>query len=166
MTIVDRIEYYKIVREILKNEEFQKRKFYKHHGNISVYQHSIAVSKLSYLIAKKIGLDYKSTAIGALLHDFYPNPWQENMIKKRFLQKHGFVHAHEAKLNAIYYFPNLVDEKVANIIERHMFPLNKIPPKYKEGWIVTIVDKYISMEVIKQPLFFKSMILRKKVKEV
>ena len=154
MLIPDIIEYYKIISPILKHDEFQKRKYYRHHGDISVYQHCLNVSKLSYKMAKKLKLDYKSAAIGGLLHDFYPNPWQENNIKKSFFEQHGFVHANEAKLNAMYYFPELVDEKVQNIIERHMFPLNKIPPKYKEGWIVTLADKYVSMEVFKQPTAF------------
>ena len=62
------------IADLLKKEEFQKRKYYPHHGKISVYEHSLAVSKLSYDIAKKLKLDYKSAAIGGLLHDFYPNP--------------------------------------------------------------------------------------------
>lgn len=32
-----------------------------------------------------------------------------------------------------------------------MFPLNKIPPKYVESWIVNLCDKYVSLEVIKEP---------------
>ena len=157
MTINDRIEYYSIINEILKNEEFQKRKNFMHHGNLSVYDHSLAVSKLSYTLAKRLKKDYRSAAIGGLLHDFYVNPWQEIKEKQKLLKKHGFTHALDAKNNAKLYFPNLLNKKVENIIERHMFPLNVIPPKYIESWIVTFVDKYVSMvEInvdIKTPAF-------------
>ena len=61
-------------------------------------------------------------------------------------------------INAHKYFPNLMNEKIDDIILRHMFPLNKIPPKYKEGWIVTTVDKYISLEVFKNPKFLPKLI--------
>lgn len=150
MSWLDKVEYYNIVFDILKNKEFQKRRLYKHHGNISVYDHSIAVSKLSYAIAKKFNRDYKSAAIGGLLHDFYYKPWQENKNKTKFLKKHGFVHAEEARDNSYNYFSDLMNEKIDNIILRHMFPLNKIPPKYIEGWIVTVADKYVSLEVFKE----------------
>ena len=157
MTINDRIEYYSIINEILKNEEFQKRKNFMHHGNLSVYDHSLAVSKLSYTLAKRLKKDYRSAAIGGLLHDFYVNPWKEIKEKQKLLKKHGFTHALDAKNNAKLYFPNLLNKKVENIIERHMFPLNVIPPKYIESWIVTFVDKYVSMvEInvdIKTPAF-------------
>ena len=157
MTINDRIEYYSIINEILKNEEFQKRKNFMHHGNLSVYDHSLAVSKLSYTLAKRLKKDYRSAAIGGLLHDFYVNPLKEIKEKQKLLKKHGFTHALDAKNNAKLYFPNLLNKKVENIIERHMFPLNVIPPKYIESWIVTFVDKYVSMvEInvdIKTPAF-------------
>ena len=67
------------------------------------------------------------------------------------LKKHGFVHASEALENSKNIFPHLINKKVANIIERHMFPLNKIPPRYAESWIVNLCDKYVSLEVIKEP---------------
>ena len=149
MSYQDKIEYYNIVYEILKSEEFQKRRQYKHHGNISVYDHSIRVSKLSYIVAKKLNKDYKSAAIGGLLHDFYYKPWQENKIKCPFFQKHGFVHAKQARDNSYKYFLELMNDKLDDIILRHMFPLNKIPPKYVESWIVTVADKYVSLEVFK-----------------
>ena len=158
MSILWRVEYYKIVKEILEHPEFIKRKNFKHHSNISVYDHCLAVSKLSYKIARKMKLDYKSAAIGGLLHDFYTKPWQECTEKKKLLEQHGFTHAKDALMNAHKYFPNLMNEKIDNIILRHMFPLNKVPPKYKEGWIVTTVDKYISLEVFKNPKFLPKLV--------
>ncbi len=151
MTLEEKEEYYSIIYEILENDEFQKRKQYKHHGNISVYEHSLAVSKYAYIVAKRLGYDYKSVAIGGLLHDFYYKPWQENIEKVPLLKKHGFVHAREALENSKNIFPHLINKKVANIIERHMFPLNKIPPRYAESWIDNLCDKYVSLEVIKEP---------------
>ncbi len=158
MTVDWKKDYYNIVDEILKNDEFIKRKKFKHHDNISVYDHCLAVSKLSYEIARKMNLDYKSAAIGGLLHDFYSKPWQDNKKKEKLLEAHGFTHAKDALLNAHKYFPNLMNEKIDDIILRHMFPLNKIPPKYKEGWIITVVDKYVSLEVFKNPKFLPTLI--------
>ena len=164
MTHIEAKEYYEIIYDILSNDEFQKRKKYHHHGDITVYDHSLAVSKLSYIIAKKLKKDYKSAAIGGLLHDFYREPWQEKKEKEKFLKKHGFTHAKDAKENSYYYFPQLMNNKIENIILRHMFPLNKIPPKYVEGWIVTFADKYISLEVFKNPKFLYRLIgIQKKV---
>ena len=57
MSINERIEYYSIINDILKNEEFQKRKNFMHHGNQSVYDHSLSVSKKAYLISKKLNLN-------------------------------------------------------------------------------------------------------------
>lgn len=150
-------EYYEIVKEILESAEFQKRKTYLHHENCTVYEHCLMVSFLSYLWAKKWKCDYKSAAIGGLLHDFYDKPWQTNAPKSsgkkktKFLKQHGFVHAGEAVANSYRYFPTLMNQKVENIIRRHMFPLNICPPRYKEAWIITCVDKYVSMDVLKNP---------------
>lgn len=145
------LEFLSYVKEILESDEFQKRKQYHHHHNLSVYDHSLDVSYKAYNIAKKRKLDTKSTAIGALLHDFYYEDWQLSKTKKPFFKKHGFVHAKEACENAKKTFPNLINKKIENIILRHMFPLNIHPPKYKEAWIVTYVDKISSLNVLKHP---------------
>ena len=53
-------EYYEIVKDILNNEEFIKRKTYRHHGNITVYDHCLRVSIMAYKISKRLKLgDYK-----------------------------------------------------------------------------------------------------------
>lgn len=142
-------EFLKIVAPILNSKEFELRKKWVHHENCSLYEHLLAVSYLSYKICKKRKWNYRDAAIGGLLHDFYKQPWQEHVYdKKSFFKQHGFTHAHEAMENAYKFFPELMNERIANIIERHMFPLNIVPPKYREGWVVTYVDKRLSMDVV------------------
>lgn len=144
-------EYIEIIKPIITNKEFIKRKLYHHHENRSVYGHSLMVSLKSYHVAKKLGLDYKAAAIGGLLHDFYYKDWQTEEERKPLLESHGFVHPKEALENSKKIFPNLIDKKTANIIKRHMFPLTFIPPFYYESWLICFIDKYCSLEVFKTP---------------
>ncbi len=156
-------EYYRIVKDILNSKEFQKRKNFMHHYNESVYDHVLRVSLDCYKIGKKFKLDYKSLAIAGLLHDFYSNPWQVKKKKTKFFQKHGFVHAHEARVNAEKYFPELMNPKICSMIETHMFPLNKRIPRSKEAWLLTLVDKADSLEFLMHPLLFTGLVKLKKV---
>lgn len=143
-------EYLDIVQYILSNEEFKKRIEYNHHENRSVYTHSLLVSFNSYKVAKLLKLDYESAAIGGLLHDFYYNDWQKNP-KKGLKNMHGFVHAYEALENSRKIFPEYMTDKISDIIVKHMFPLNIRPPKYAESWIITCVDKIVSLEILATP---------------
>lgn len=161
-------EYLRIVSPILENKEFQKRLKYHHHENRSVYVHSLMVSYNSYRIAKILHLDYERAAIGGLLHDFYYEDWQlAPKKKKKLFHQHGFIHPYEALENSKKYFSHLIDDKVSDIIVRHMFPLTIIPPRYLESWIITMVDKYISFEVFKEPKkLYKYIGIRPKEKKV
>ena len=49
-----------------------------------------------------------------------------------------------------------MNKKVENIILRHMFPLNIVPPKYLESWLITLTDKYVSLEVV--PYLLKKLV--------
>ena len=141
-------EYLKIVSPILNSPEFKRRKKWMHHEGVSLYEHLLIVSYLSYKICKKYNFHYKDAASGGLLHDFYYRSWQDNLgDKKPFFKQHGFIHAKEAMYNSYKFFPKYMNKRICNIILRHMFPLNIIPPRYKEGWVVTYVDKKVSMEV-------------------
>ncbi|MBR1416623.1 MAG: hypothetical protein IJ572_02260 [Bacilli bacterium] len=155
-------EWLDIVKEILLNDEFQKRKYFRHHKG-RLWDHVTEVSYYSFLMAKVHHADSKVCAIAGLLHDFYPKAYKYSKeldeidhdyvtdVKKKqsIFKMHGFSHAEAAAINSKKYFPNLVDDKIFSIIKTHMFPLNisKIP-KYKEGWIVTYVDKKLSIGLI------------------
>ena len=117
----------------------RKEKDYMQHGSTSVYEHSVKVAYISLCLAKWLHLkvDPVSLMRGALLHDYFLYDWHE---KDRSHRLHGFRHASTALRNAEKDFQ--LNEVERNIIARHMFPLNPIPPKYKEAWVVCLADKY------------------------
>jgi len=138
-------EFETIVGDILTHSEFQKLKNIGHHGN-GLYEHSVAVGYYSYRVAKVLGMDYKSVARGATLHDFFTESWQGQKKNskgiKRIKEMHGFSHPKTALINAEKYFD--IDERQADMIVKHMFPLTPIPPMHMGGWIVTAVDKCVA----------------------
>lgn len=130
-------EYKKIVKDILRNKEFKKLYNIEHHG-ISRMEHSIKISYYSYLIAKKLKMDYVSVARGGLLHDFFLNGDERNSGKK-FLDT--FTHPSLAVQTTKSNFD--INEVEENIIVSHMFPIYLSLPKHKESVLVNIVDKVI-----------------------
>lgn len=141
-------KYLEIVNDILNNDEFLRLKKCEHHG-ISRFDHSLKVSYNAYKFARKYDLDYKSAAIGGLLHDFFDD---ENVsLKEKFVST--FNHPLKAEVNALEKFN--VSPKEADIIRSHMFPLNFIVPKYKESWIVSLYDKKVAINEFSQKLGHK-----------
>lgn len=132
-------EYMNIVSDILNNDKFLTIKKCKHHG-IDRLSHSMRVSYYSYIVTKKLHLNYNETARGGLLHDFFCN--DELGTKK---QKFRFaLHPYRSLKNACNNFELSDLEK--DIIINHMFPTlpHKIP-KYMESWVVSIVDKAVAI---------------------
>lgn len=130
-------EYKKIVKDIFRNVEFKKLYNIEHHG-ISRMEHSIKISYYSYKIAKKLGMDYVSVARGGLLHDFFLDGDERNG-KEKFLDT--FTHPKRALDTSMEHFN--VNDIEKNIIVSHMFPIYISMPKYKESFLVNLVDKVI-----------------------
>lgn len=135
-------EYYEMIEDICKHPEFLKLKDYFHH-NSSIYHHVHDVAYLSYRICKYLKLDYRSAARGALLHDFFLYDWRNHDVPDLPKEKyHGLEHPKIATINAKKHFP--INEVEEDIIRKHMWPLTLVPPMYKESFIVSFADKYLS----------------------
>jgi uncharacterized membrane protein len=135
-------EYYEVVGDILQHEEFLKLKDFFHH-NSSIYHHVHDVAYLSYRISKFLKLDYRSTARGALLHDFFLYDWRHHDLPDLPREKfHGLEHPKIAVANAKKHFA--INDIEEDIIKKHMWPLTLVPPKYKESFVVSFADKYLS----------------------
>jgi uncharacterized protein len=130
------------VEDILRHEEFLKLKNFFHH-NSSIFEHAINVAYYSYRICKFLKLDHRSAARGALLHDFFLYDWRNHDVPDLPKEKyHGIEHPRIALENAEKHFK--LNEVEKDIIVKHMWPLTIAPPRYKESFIVTFADKYLS----------------------
>lgn len=129
-----------LLSKLRTDEKVLEMKNYIQHGAISTYDHVEDVTRLCYLINKRlhIGADEKILVHGAFLHDFYLYDWHTDSEGL-----HGFYHPGIANRNAIKHFN--IDENIQKIIKTHMWPLTitRVPAS-KEAWIVCLVDKYVS----------------------
>lgn len=130
-------EFNSIITDIINNEEFQKMKIITHHG-ITRFNHSLRVSYYTYLVTKKLKLNYIDATRAALLHDFFSCE-TENMKTKKALKEHPRI----ALENSKKYFQ--LSKMQEDIILKHMYPITTKMPKYKESWIVDIVDDIASL---------------------
>ena len=144
----DLSEWYEIAEPIITNPEYIKRKKFMHHGKTSVYTHCVNVSIRAFKIGKKLRFDVKTLVIAGLLHDFYETPWQEVKEHLPLFKRHGFTHAKNALENSKKYFGEYLNPNIENCILRHMFPLNKIPPKTKEAMLINFCDKIESLDML------------------
>ncbi len=134
------IEYLDCINDLINHQMVRSMKNYIQHSDIDCLEHSLYVSYSSYLICRKMGLDYRSAARGGLLHDFFLYDWH---AEKPYKGLHGFIHPRIALRNADEYFH--LNERERNVISRHMWPLTFNPPKYKEAYVVAAADKYCAL---------------------
>lgn len=136
---IDKKEFQEIIRDITENSSFLSLKEHIQHMKSSRYEHCYAVAYYTYIISKKLGLDYISATRGAMLHDFYFYDWRKKGVEgqKKF---HAYRHPRIALNNAKENFE--LNDVEKDIILKHMWPLTLRLPRYSESYIVTLVDKY------------------------
>ena len=127
--------YRKEVEQIINNKDFQKLRYYKQHNWSDRLMHSINVSYLSWLMARRLGCDAKAAARAGLLHDFCLYDFHE---KPADGEHQAFLHPKVAAENSMEHFD--ISEKERDAILSHMFPLGPLP-KSREAWLITIADK-------------------------
>lgn len=134
-------EFQEIISEVINNKEVQKMHEFRQHFDTSCYMHCYEASYYCYKICKKWGLDYKSAARGAMLHDMFLYDWRVKGDRKGY---HAFTHGKSSCANALKVYDLNDIEK--DMITNHMWPVTIKIPKSKEGLILTFVDKYCALK--------------------
>jgi uncharacterized membrane protein len=129
-------DYVAAVADLLADERVRSMANLGHHDD-SVLHHSLTVSQVSFALAKKYDCDAVSTARGAILHDFFLYDWRTDRVAH-----HATGHPKTALRNAKARFVlNPIEE---DIILKHMWPLTRGFFRYRESFIVSLVDKIVS----------------------
>lgn len=130
--------YYELVADLLESEAVQQMKQYTHHGHTTCFQHCLNVSYYNYLFCKLLSLDARAGARAGLLHDLFLYDWHTHITPKGE-RNHCWSHAGRALANARENFE--ISPVEADIISKHMFPMNIKLPSYRETWVIIFTDK-------------------------
>jgi uncharacterized protein len=126
-------QFFQAIEDLLANSKVQSMARIQHH-QWSTLSHSLVISQASWYLADAFGLDKKSCARGALLHDFFLYDWRREKHPH-----HATRHAGLALENAQMYFD--LNEMEQDIILTHMWPLSRTIYHYRESLLVSMVDK-------------------------
>lgn len=137
ITVSDDIEaeFLALVQCILDDKEFKKLNLYKQHLQTTRFMHSLNVSYISWLVAKKFGWDASVAARAGLLHDFCVYDFKDKLPKG---ERQAFYHPRVAAETSSERF--ILHEKERQAILSHMFPLGPLP-KSREAWVISFADK-------------------------
>lgn len=135
-------EFNKIIKDIVTNEEFMKLQNEVHHSTTR-FDHSLRVAYEVYTKLKDNNPNYVEVTRAALLHDFFFDDDLSSSQNDR-LNNHPLI----ALENAKKYFD--INELQENIILSHMYPLSYCLPRFKESWIVSLIDKKVSIVEFKR----------------
>jgi uncharacterized protein len=138
--INNNVEFNEIISDIKNNETVLLMYNYRQHYNTNCYEHCLYVSYYTYVLCKKLHIDYKSAARAAMLHDLFLYDWRKKNNRKGL---HAFTHPQTALDNASEIFD--LNEIEKDIISKHMWPITPKFPKYKESFIITLTDKYSAL---------------------
>lgn len=131
--------FFDTVGNVLAGSRFDEEADCLQHGTTTILLHSIAVAHVCCRTARRLGWTDHLFELerAALLHDFFLYNWHEPGPGR---EMHAFMHATRAMRNARAAFPDL-SLLEADAIRNHMFPLTPVPPRYREGWLLTYADK-------------------------
>lgn len=140
-------------RDIITSVNMKTERGFLQHQSVSCYRHSLSVACTSVWLVRRfhIPVDMRSMVRGALLHDYFLYDWHTPNDGHRL---HGFSHAKKALINARRDFH--LNPTEADVIEKHMFPLNIRPPRCRESAIVCMADKICAIREIYGALSHKA----------
>ncbi|WP_225047620.1 HD domain-containing protein [Lacticaseibacillus kribbianus] len=139
-------EYMALVQDLLDQPAVQKLADYTQHHYSNRLEHCISVSYQSYLLGKKWHLNVRALARAGLLHDLFYYDWRTTKFD---LGTHAYIHPRIALRNAEKLTDLTPMEK--DIIIKHMWGATLGLPKYRESFVVSLVDDYAAVDEVLVP---------------
>jgi len=128
-----RAEFESHIQPLLEHVDVRRLDECLQHFQYTRLRHSVDVAWFSFFLTRLLGWRSRETARAALLHDLFFHGEGQNAAS--LLCTHPVIAVENARAVCA------LSELEENIILRHMWLLTLIPPRYKEGYVVTFVDK-------------------------
>lgn len=134
---------------ILSSADFQKAFAQTHHGCTNVGAHSIGVALYALAICSllekiHVKTNMRNVTIAALCHDL-------GILGRYEKFKNNRICCKQHPIDSITVYKKVFGEMDAHIedaIRHHMWPLTIMPPKYHEGYIITVADKLSALSEV------------------
>ncbi len=133
-------EYFNCVNDLLSNKTVLSLGEFRHHIGTTRFQHSLNVSYYNFKLCKLLRLNARSAARAGLLHDFF---FYNRKDHEKIMRSHSEEHADTALYNAMEMFP--ITDLEGDMILNHMWPMTPRLPRYRETYIITLVDKFCAV---------------------
>ena len=144
-------EFLSHIADLLDKEEIQQLKHITQHYHSTRLDHSISVAYRSFCIGKRLNYDTRAIARAGLLHDLFYYDWRTTKFDEG---SHAYVHPRIACENAEKLTE--LSELEKDIIIKHMWGATIALPKYKESYLVSLVDKYCACDEAIKPILTRS----------
>lgn len=129
----DRELFQAIVADILDDPAVQALAEKEQHSKkCTRLDHCVYVAYLSFWMCRRLGLDHTAAARAGLLHDFFYEDKEDGVSRI-------WRHPHTALENAEGLCELSARER--DIIVKHMWPLTRALPRYRESFVVGLADK-------------------------
>lgn len=140
--LTEQQDYFDCVKDLLEDKNILRLNDFNHHSGTTRFQHSLNVSYYNYRVCRFFGLNARAGARAGLFHDlfFYDRQNHERVKGEGW---HGIGHPKIAFFNACELFS--IDQMEGDMIVNHMWPLSPRLPKYRESYVITLVDKFCAV---------------------
>lgn len=135
-----------VIRSLLDTPEVQSMAQWRHHFDVTCYEHSLFVSYIAFRLARFFHMDCYAAARAGLLHDLYLySPYRRDSHPGN----QCFYHPVAALKNAKALVPDLSQEEQNSIIS-HMWPLAYHMPRCRLALVISFADKLCAtLEILK-----------------
>ena len=144
-------DFYSCISDLLENDMVIALDNYTHHYCFTRLKHSLNVAYASFLLTRFLRWDSRAVARAGLMHDlFFYDRRDEDFAESSHAKEHPKI----ALLNARAVSP--ISDLEADIILKHMWLATAAWPRYRESYIVSLMDKCCALSEVLQALFTRS----------
>lgn len=134
----NRNQFEEIIADLMADPDVQALAQMTQHGKKAAtrLEHSLYVAYISFLVSRRLRLDFTATTRAALLHDFHFGN-SEDGVKRLWQHPHAALENAEKKMD--------LSDVERDIIVKHMWPLTRPLPSHKETVVVSMADKLCAL---------------------